>query len=61
MNLIRIKMGDIEKEVILQTLHRNNWDKAKAAEELGLTLQELVEEMKKLGVDVAKKPRGITF
>jgi transcriptional regulator with GAF, ATPase, and Fis domain len=61
MNLIRIKMGDIEKEVILQTLHRNNWDKAKAAEELGLTLQELVEEMNKLGVDVAKKPRGITF
>jgi len=61
MNLIRIKMGDIEKEVILQTLHRNNWDKAKAAEELGLTLQELAEEMNKLGVDVAKKPRGITF
>lgn len=61
MNLIRIKMGDMEKEVILQTLHRNNWDRAKAAEELGLTIQELVEEMKKLGVDIGERPFGMIF
>ena len=54
-------MGDMEKEVILQTLHRNNWDRAKAAEELGLTIQELVKEMKKLGVDIGERPFGMTF
>ena len=61
MNLIRIKMGDIEKEEILRALHRNKGDRARTAEELGLTISELLNEMRKLNIELPSKPDWMVF
>lgn len=46
-------MGEVEKDVILEALRRNDWNRKKAAEELGINRTTLWRKMKRMGWDSA--------
>ncbi|PIZ18790.1 MAG: hypothetical protein COY50_13420 [Deltaproteobacteria bacterium CG_4_10_14_0_8_um_filter_43_12] len=46
-------MGEVEKDVILEALRRNDWNRKKAAEELGINRTTLWRKMKRMGYDSA--------
>jgi len=49
----RRTMGEVEKDVILEALRRNDWNRKKAAEELGINRTTLWRKMKRMGYDSA--------
>ncbi|MBN2565253.1 MAG: sigma-54-dependent Fis family transcriptional regulator, partial [Candidatus Eisenbacteria bacterium] len=43
-------VDDVETRVITETLRRNNWNKSRTAEELGLSRQGLIKKIDRLGI-----------
>jgi transcriptional regulator of acetoin/glycerol metabolism len=45
-------LGEYEKELILDALRRNQWNRLKAAQELGIHKTTLFRKVRKLGIDL---------
>jgi DNA-binding NtrC family response regulator len=48
-------LGEYEKELILNALRRNQWNRLQAAEELGIHKTTLFRKIRKLGIDLPDK------
>ena len=45
-------LGEYEKELIINALQRNQWNRLKAAQELGIHKTTLFRKVRKLGIDL---------
>jgi DNA-binding NtrC family response regulator len=51
-------MDEIERRIIVDMLERTNWNQTEAAERFMIPLSTLNQKIKRLGVDIRKRPRG---
>ncbi len=51
-------MDEIERRIITDMLERTNWNQTEAAERFMIPLSTLNQKIKRLGIDIRKRPRG---